>query len=82
MGGLFKSPRIPGPDPSIAENARLERDRLRSEKTSTNKQISSRRKARRGGNRMLLNALHGGTAGTNEMADMTGLSSTLGSKQG
>mgnify|MGYP003658098370 FL=1 len=31
---------------------------------------------------MLLNALHGGTAGTNEMADMTGLSSTLGSKQG
>lgn len=82
MGGLFRSPKMPGPDPSIAENARLERERLRNEKTSTNKQIASRRKARRGGNRLLLNALHGGTAGSEAFGDMTGLKDTLGSKQG
>ena len=50
--------------------------------TGTNKQIASRRKARRGGNRLLLNALHGGTAGSEAFGDMTGLKDTLGSKQG
>ena len=49
MGGLFSKPKIPGPDPSIAENARLERERLRNEKTSTNKQIASKINADAGG---------------------------------
>ena len=59
MGGLFGGGGgggYQGPDPS------KERERLDAEKAATNKKIQAKSTARRGGSRMLLNSLNGGTA--------------------
>ena len=79
MGGLFGGgQRSYGPDPSIAENQRKERERLDAEKAAANKKIQAKSTARRGGSRMLLNAFHGGTADMTDPNYLAGLSDTLG----
>ena len=64
MGGIFGGGGggYSGPDPSIAANQAKERERLDAEKAATNKKIQAKSTARRGGSRMLLNSLNGGTA--------------------
>ena len=74
MGGFFGGGGggYQGPDPSIAANQKKERERLDAEKAATNKKplntqtvdkkIQAKSTARRGGSRMLLNSLNGGTA--------------------
>jgi hypothetical protein len=64
-----------GPDPSIAANQKRERERLDAEKAAANKKIQARSTARRGGSRMLLNSLSGGTA---DMTDPNYMSDKLG----
>ena len=81
MGGLFKKPKAPPPDPKIEENLREQEVAAEQEKITTGKKIASRAAARRRGGRKGLMA-EGVTAGTlgRETGSATGtpLQTTLG----
>ena len=63
MGGLFKKPKAPPPDPKIEENLREQEVAAEQEKVETGKKIASRAAARRRGGRKGLMA-EGVTVGT------------------
>jgi hypothetical protein len=55
MSNLFKSPKMPPPDPSIKEAQERQEARIEAEEKETRKQMAARRRARRrGGMRLLL----------------------------
>ena len=71
MGGLFKTPKPPAPDPEIAAAQERQEERLEAEENQKMRQIAARRRARAtGGARMLLSK-------ERENAQ-TGIQSTLG----
>lgn len=71
MGGLFKTPKPPAPDPELAEAQKRQEERLDAEENQKMRAIAARRRARTsGGARMLLSK-------ERENAQ-TGVQSTLG----
>lgn len=71
MGGLFKTPKPPAPDPEIVEAQKRQEERLDAEENQKMRAIAARRRARTsGGARMLLSK-------ERENAQ-TGIQSTLG----
>jgi hypothetical protein len=55
MTSLFKTPKMPGPDPELAKAQRSQEQRLEAEEASKMRQIAASRRSRRyGGMRMLL----------------------------
>jgi len=81
MGGLFKKPKAPEPDPRVEENLRQQEIAAEQERIDTGKRLASQAKSRvRGGTRRLM--AEGVTAGTlgRETGSATGtpLQTTLG----
>ena len=76
MGGLFKKPKAPEPDPKIEENLREQEVAAEQERVDTGKKIASRAAARRRGGRKGLMA-EGVTVGT-PGRETQQLQSTLG----
>ena len=81
MGGLFKKPKAPEPDPKIEENIREQEVQAEQERVTTGKKLAAQARSRtRGGTRRLM--AQGVTAGTlgRETGSATGspLQSTLG----
>jgi len=63
MGGLFKKPKAPPPDPKVEENLRAQEIQAEQERIETGRKISARKQSRvRGGTRQLM--AQGVTAGT------------------
>jgi hypothetical protein len=76
MGGLFKKPKAPPPDPKIEENLREQELAAEQERVETGKKIASRAAARRRGGRkgLMAEGVTVGTAGRETQQ----LQSTLG----
>jgi hypothetical protein len=54
MGGLFKTPSVPGPDPKIAETQAKQEARIAEKEAATQRQIAASQRARRTGGLRLL----------------------------
>ena len=77
MGGLFKKPKAPPPDPKVEENLRQQEIAAEQERIDTGKRLAAQAKSRvRGGTRRLM--AEGVTAGTQGRNTVDSLQTTLG----